>query len=146
MPSSSGHCHYHHRRCYVWRRSSELAPAYRKISQSHSKKVLIIIIIIIMGTRGSVAGWGIMLLAGSWRVPVLMRWIFNLRNLSSSIMALGPTQPLTEMSTSNLPEGVKGGRRVRLTILPPSVSRLSRENVEASTSHNPMGLHGLLEG
>jgi hypothetical protein len=28
----------------------------------------------------------------------------------------------------------------------PSVSRLSRENVRASTSHNPMGLHGLLQG
>jgi hypothetical protein len=38
---------------------------------------------------------------------------------------------------------VKGGLRVRLTILPPSVSRLSRENVGASTSHNPVGLHGL---
>jgi hypothetical protein len=59
-------------------------------------------------------------------------------------MVLGSTQPLTEMSTRNLPVG-KGGRRVRLT-LPPSVSRLSRENVGASTSHNPMGLHYLLQG
>jgi hypothetical protein len=42
--------------------------------------------------------------------------------------------------------GVKGGRRVRLTTLPPSVSRLSRQNVGASTSHNPMGPHGLLQG
>jgi hypothetical protein len=33
-----------------------------------------------------------------------------------------------------------------LTALPPSMSRLSRENVGASTSHNPMGLHGLLQG
>jgi hypothetical protein len=42
--------------------------------------------------------------------------------------------------------GVKGGRRVRLTILPPSVNRLSRENVGTSNSHNPMGFHGLLRG
>jgi hypothetical protein len=30
-------------------------------------------------------------------------------------MALGSTQPLTEMSTRNLPGSVKGGRRVGLT-------------------------------
>jgi hypothetical protein len=42
--------------------------------------------------------------------------------------------------------GIKGGRHVRLTALPLSVSRLSRENVGASTSHNPMGLHGRLQG
>jgi hypothetical protein len=60
-------------------------------------------------------------------------------------MATGSTQPLTEMSTRNLPEG-KGRLELRLTTLPPSVSRLPRENVGASTSHNPMGLHGLLQG
>jgi hypothetical protein len=38
-------------------------------------------------------------------------------------MVLGLTQPLTELSTRNL-SGVKGGRRVRLIILPPSASRL----------------------
>jgi hypothetical protein len=40
---------------------------------------------------------------------------------------------------------VMGGRRVMLATLPPSVSRLSRENVVASSSHNHMSLHGLLQ-
>jgi hypothetical protein len=39
--------------------------------------------------------------------------------------------------------GIKGGMHVRPTTSLPSVSRLSRENVGASTFHNPMGLHGL---
>jgi hypothetical protein len=59
-------------------------------------------------------------------------------------MALGSTQPLTEMSTRNL--GVKGGWRVWLTTSPSSVRRLPRENVGSSTSHKPMGFHGLLQG
>jgi hypothetical protein len=33
---------------------------------------------------------------------------FNLPNHSSRTMALGSTKPLTEMSTRNLPGGVKG--------------------------------------
>jgi hypothetical protein len=57
---------------------------------------------------------------------------FNLPNPSSLTMALWSTQPLTEMSTRKLPAGK----------MPPSVSRMS-ENVGASTSRNPKGLHGL---
>jgi hypothetical protein len=41
--------------------------------------------------------------------------------------------------------GVKDGRRVKLT-LQPSVSRLSKENLGDSMSHNPTGLQGLLQG
>jgi hypothetical protein len=41
--------------------------------------------------------------------------------------------------------GGKGGLRVRRTTLPPTLSRLSKENMEASTSYNPMGLHDLLQ-
>jgi hypothetical protein len=71
-----------------------------------------------------------------------MRWIFfNLPHTSTSTIALGSTQPLTEMSTKNLPGGKKR-RRAGLTTLPHSMSRMS-ENVGASTSHNPKSLHGL---
>jgi hypothetical protein len=88
-----------------------------------------------------------MLQGGRVRVRVPLKWIlFNLPNPSSHTMNLGSTQPLTEMSTRNLPGGVKGSWRVSLTTSPPSVSRLSRENVGALTSHNPMGLHGQLQG
>jgi hypothetical protein len=92
--------------------------------------------------RGSVVGWGTMLQSGRWpvRVPDEVDF-FNLRNPSSRIMALGSTQPLTEMSTRKFPGG-KGSRRVGLTTLPPSVGRMS-ENVGASTSNSPKGHHGL---
>ena len=46
--------------------------------------------------------------------------IFHWHNPSGRTMALGLTQPLTEMSTRNISWGGKGGRCVWLTTLPPS--------------------------
>jgi hypothetical protein len=60
-----------------------------------------------LGARGSVVGLGTMLQAGTSRVRVQMRCIFffNLPNPSSRTMTLRSTQPLTEMSTRDLPGG-----------------------------------------
>jgi hypothetical protein len=66
------------------------------------------VILICMGARGSVVGWGTMLQAE--RSPVRVSYeveFFSLPNPSSRTMALGSTQPLTEMSTRNLPGGKK---------------------------------------
>jgi hypothetical protein len=54
-----------------------------------------------------------MLQAGRLRVPFPIRTLnfFDLPNPSSRTMALGSTQPLTEMSTRNVPGGK--GRPVR---------------------------------
>jgi len=46
--------------------------------------------------------------------------IFHLHNPSGSTMALGSTEPLTEMSTRNISWGVKAAACVGLTTLPPS--------------------------
>jgi hypothetical protein len=85
-----------------------------------------------------------MLQAGRSWVRVPMRLIFfHLPSPSSRTMALGSTQPLTEMSTRNFLGG-KGWPARKADNLA-AVSRLSRE-MGASASHNPMGLHGLLNG
>jgi hypothetical protein len=66
---------------------------------------------------------------------------FNLANPSSRTMDLGPTQPITEISTWNFPGGKKrpACRTGNLAaICEPNVS-----NVGASTSRNPKGLHGM---
>jgi hypothetical protein len=67
-----------------------------------------------------------------------------LNSLSSYL--LPPIVPHSKLLLLIYTRVVKGGRHVRLTILLPSVSRLSRENLGTSMSHKPMGLHGLLQG
>jgi hypothetical protein len=58
-------------------------------------------------------------------------------------MALGLTQPLTEMSTKNLP-GATGRLAHKADNLTAICWANCLENVGASTSHNPVGLHSLL--
>jgi hypothetical protein len=61
-----------------------------------------------VGARDSVVGGGTRLQTGRSRVPIPMRLsFFDLPNPSSRTMALGSTQPLTEVSARNLPEGYR---------------------------------------
>jgi hypothetical protein len=71
------------------------------------------------GARGSVVVWGTMLQARRpWtRFQIRSLEFFNLPNPSSLTMALGSTQPLTEISTRDL-SGGKGFRHLRLTTSP----------------------------
>jgi hypothetical protein len=87
-----------------------------------------------------------MLQAGGSQVRVPMRWIFSIDLILQP--HYGPGVDLASNGNEYQPSswGLKGGRRVRLTTLPPSVSQLSGENVGASMSQNPMGRHDLLQG
>ena len=67
----------------------------------------------VMGARGGAVGWSTCRrVAGS--IPDGFTGIFHLNNPSGRTMALGLTQPLTEMSTRNISWGVKGSRCVGL--------------------------------
>jgi hypothetical protein len=102
--------------------------------------------VVISWARSGVVVWGTMGQAGRSWVRVPMRWIFfNVPKSSSSTVALGVDSVSNRNEYQESSWEVEGGRRVRLTPLPSPMSRLSRDDVRASTSHNPMGLHGLLQ-
>jgi len=69
------------------------------------------------------------------RFPMVSLKFFHYRNPSGRTRALGPTQSVTKMSTSNISWGDKGGRCVGLT------HHLHFQIFIASTSCNPQGLY-----
>ena len=81
--------------------------------------------------------WGTKLQAGRSRVRLSMEIIYWL-NPSGRTMALGSTQPLTEMNTRNVSWG-KESRCVELTTWSPSCASCL-EILGASTSWSPKGL------
>jgi hypothetical protein len=91
-----------------------------------------------MGARGSIVGWGTALQTRRLWVWFPVIGFFHWHNPSGRTMALGLTQPLTEMSTRGISWGLR--RPVRradnLTIFMCWLSW----NLGASTSWNPQGL------
>jgi hypothetical protein len=89
--------------------------------------------------RGRAVGWGTMQQAGRSRLRVSMRWIFfSIYLIFQPHYGSGDDSPCNRKEYQETSWKIKSGRRVRLTTLPPSVSRLSKENVGASTSYIPM--------
>jgi hypothetical protein len=78
------------------------------------------------------------------RVPMIIDFVFKLPNPSSHTMTLETDSACNKINTTKRFFAVKQGRRVNLTTSPSYFSRFSSKCV-IFTSHNPIGLHGVLQ-
>jgi hypothetical protein len=92
------------------------------------------------GLQKPVPWWSTMPQAERSRVLVPIRSFHSSSDVSH--LALGLTQPLTEISTRNLP----GGKARPVLKADYHQCKPSVWNMGALTSHNPVGLHCLLQG
>ena len=88
--------------------------------ESQNEHIFFLFAYILYGAHRGAVGWGTALQVGrsQVRIPMMSLEFCNWHNPSGRTMALGSTQPLTEMSTRNISWVGKGGRCVGLTTLP----------------------------
>jgi hypothetical protein len=131
---------YAKRHTYIYIHIYNPNPELDKLSTNLSNLLLVIyftMISVFRGARGSVVSSGTMLQAGRWPVRVPDEVDFSIYLILSAALWPSGRLSLWQKWVPGIFLGLKGGRRIRLTTLPPSVSLFSRENVGASTSHNP---------